>query len=86
VVPRNACSWQLKKADVRSRAATQKGRCATAPAGLVPVSFAITLFRFANFAFIYFKKPGWALPVKSAISLFLKNIQVSSFGHSSGNL
>jgi hypothetical protein len=38
----------------------------TAPAGLVPASFARTLFRFANFAFIYFKKPGWALPVKSA--------------------
>jgi hypothetical protein len=39
----------------------------TAPAGLVPASFAITLFRFANLAFIYFKKSGWALPVKSAI-------------------
>jgi hypothetical protein len=41
----------------------------TAPAGLVPASFALTLFRFANFAFIYFKKSGWALPVKSAILL-----------------
>jgi hypothetical protein len=41
----------------------------TAPTGLVPASFALTLFRFANFAFIYFKKPGWSLPVKSAIRM-----------------
>ena len=39
----------------------------TAPAGLVPASSAPTLFRFANFAFIFFKNLGWALPVKSAI-------------------
>jgi hypothetical protein len=43
----------------------------TAPAGLVPASSAPTLFRFANFAFIFFKNLGWALPVKSAIKHFL---------------
>jgi hypothetical protein len=39
----------------------------TAPAGLVPASSALALFRFANFAIIYFKKSGSALPVKLAI-------------------
>jgi hypothetical protein len=41
----------------------------TAPAGLVPASSALALFRFANFAIIYFKKSGSALPVKLAIGL-----------------
>jgi hypothetical protein len=44
----------------------------TAPAGLVPASSALALFRFANFAIIYFKKSGSALPVKLAIFVIKK--------------
>jgi hypothetical protein len=40
----------------------------TAPAGLVPASSALALFRFANFAIIYFKKSGLGTPSEIAIS------------------
>jgi hypothetical protein len=51
----------------------------TAPAGLVPASSALALFRFANFAIIYFKKSGSALPVKLAISLKGSSTPLVSF-------
>jgi len=55
----------------------------TAPAGLVPASSALALFRFANFAIIYFKKSGSALPVKLAIGcpLLTKSETFFKFEH-----
>jgi hypothetical protein len=40
-VPRNACSWQLKKADVRARAAKMSSHARTLPEGVLIDSYAL---------------------------------------------